>query len=828
MENPAYGKGAFDLADGFRQLFFGVGANPDEILGTKKFDHVPEVEQACLPDRGHGVGRNLVGGKVGPGILHPDERAIIGHKMMCKKVLRRWKPFSKKAPEAAAADFGALAVESGNWTFRMFRIGLVHRSRDPHPVPHRGDLSEGDPCLGHSKWARVHAQKKDPDGAAPKTREVVTVPLPCILQGIVGICDRLLKRQGTEGPSQLVRGIDETGHGRDLGEADEYVERRSRLRIVGGLSWYGGGIRASGGCKGPLPSLTLMPLQLMKIEEYPLRRWIHAFCGMLLFLSPAMGAEKGLWMPNIFGDQMVLQRDQPIRLWGRAEAGKPVAATLGGHTATTISEADGRWSLVFDSMKANAVGQTLIVKSEADVIRLDNVLIGDVWLCGGQSNMEWRLRSVRDADMEIPSANYPGIRFIRIKPEGSPEAREDFPAEKNDGTWLSCSPETIGDCSGVAYFFGSRLHRRLNVPVGLISAAWGGTMAQHWVTRKTLETIPAARPYLRKYDDECRAWLDGGGEQGAKARFAADQRKWEALAKTAREKGEKEPGGKPNLRNYGDPSLRGRIPAGPLNAMIMPMAGLSIRGVLFYQGENNSFGDSWIPFLETFPAVISDWRKIFRNSELPFGIIQIAGWSTRRSMTYDMNHHTNVVREVQFNTWRATPGTGLIVSFDANSNSSIHPARKYPVGDRAARWALSEVHGVADPFRKGPLEWHGPVYESMERVGEKIRVQFEVRGAQGLRINKADARGFYVAGEDRIFHHAQARVTGGRDNPPAVEVWSEEVAEPVAVRYAWSNLPLGTLMNGRELPAFPFRTDSWPLKPHYGEALYHVSGTEEK
>ncbi len=559
----------------------------------------------------------------------------------------------------------------------------------------------------------------------------------------------------------------------------------------------------------------------MKIHKIPRTPTLLTLCGALLFLCPTARAGQGLGMPNIFGDHMVLQRDQPIRLWGWAGQGQGITVAFAGQTHTATPGADGRWSVILNALPAESSGRVLTVKSAASTLSFENVLIGDVWLCGGQSNMEWRLRSTRDADVEIPSANYPGIRFIRIKPEGTPEPRDNFPAENSDGTWLRCSPEEIGDCSGVAYFFGHRLHRRLGVPIGLVNAAWGGTMAQHWVTRKTLESLPAAKPYLEQYEQKCRAWIEGEGEEGATRRFAADQKKWEALARVAREKGEKDPSGKPNPRSYLNPA-QGRIPAGPLNAMIMPIAGLSIRGVLFYQGENNSFGDTWIPFRETFPAVIADWRKLFRNEELPFGMIQIAGWSTRRSMTYDMNHHTNVVREVQFKTWRATPNTGLIVSFDANSNSNIHPGRKYPVGDRAARWALSEVHGITDAVRRGPLQWHGPVYKSMENTEGRIRILFEKEGAEGLRLDRADARGFYIAGADQVFHHAEARVSGGRNTPPGVEVWSADVPNPVAVRYAWSNLPLGSLMNGKELPAFPFRTDTWPLKPHYGETLYHV------
>ena len=546
-----------------------------------------------------------------------------------------------------------------------------------------------------------------------------------------------------------------------------------------------------------------------------------AIACSLLFLCANTQADTALRLPHIFSDHMVLQRDKPVNVWGWAGEGQMVRIAFGGQERSATAAADGKWLASLDPMEANATGQALTVTAGGETLSYSNVLVGEVWLCGGQSNMEWRLRSSRDADIEIPSANYPGIRFIRIEPEGTPQPRDDFPAENGAGTWQPCTPETIGDCSGVAYFFGQRLHRRLGVPIGLINAAWGGTMAQHWVTRETLETIPAARPYIEDYEQKCQTWIDQGGEEGAAERLATDLQKWEAVAAASKAEGKKPPG-KPNEKSYLNPA-QGRIPAGALNAMIMPIAGLTIRGALFYQGENNSFGDSWIPFQQTFPAVIADWRKLFHDEQLPFGIIQIAGWSTRRSMTYDMNHHTNVVREVQFNTWRSTPGSGLIVSFDANSNDSIHPGRKYPVGDRSARWALSTVYGITDAVRKGPLQWHGPVYQAMEKQAGKIVVRFEELGSDGLRLDRADARGFYIAGEDRVFHHAQARVIGGRGEPAGVEVWSDEVPDPVAVRYASSNLPLGTLMNGKELPAFPFRTDTWPLKPHYGETEYHVA-----
>ena len=548
---------------------------------------------------------------------------------------------------------------------------------------------------------------------------------------------------------------------------------------------------------------------------------MKSLCPAILLLLLAAQAFAELKLPNILGGQMVLQRDKPARIWGRAGAEKEVVVLFAGQEKSTTAGKDGKWEISLDPMPANSKGQSLRVISGDTSITYDEVLLGDVWICGGQSNMEWRLRSSRDADIEIPSARYPAIRFIRIEPEGLPQPQDNFPAENGAGVWNPCSPETIGDCSGVAYFFGQRLHRRLDVPIGLVNAAWGGTMAQHWVTRETLETLPAMKPYLKEYEGKCQAWIDGGAEEGAAKRLAEDLKKWEILAKEAEAKGEKKPESKPNPRSYENPD-QGRIPSGALNAMIMPLKGLTVRGVLFYQGENNSFGDTWIPFRETFPAVISDWRKIFRDENLPFGIIQIAGWSTRRSMTYDMNHHTNVIREQQFLTWQNTPNTGLIVSFDANSDSNIHPRRKYPVGDRSARWALSTVYDIKDSTRpKDPLEWHGPIYKSMEIQKDKILISFEKAGSNGLRLDQTDARGFYIAGKDQIFHHANARVA----KPTSIEVWSENVPDPVAVRYAWSNLPLGTIMNGRELPAYPFRTDTWPLKPHYGEDLYYVIPT---
>jgi sialate O-acetylesterase len=205
---------------------------------------------------------------------------------------------------------------------------------------------------------------------------------------------------------------------------------------------------------------------------------------------------------------------------------------------------------------------------------------------------------------------------------------------------------------------------------------------------------------------------------------------------------------------------------------------------------------------------------------MPFGIIQIAGWSNRRSMEYDMNHHCNIVREVQFDVWRNTPNTGLIVTFDANSDGNIHPANKQPVGERSARWALSQVYQVKAAGSNEPLEWHGPVYEAAGFADGKATVTFMKGSDQGLRLDKEVDVGFVVAGEDKVFHPASARISSSTDKREQLVVWSDKVPNPVAVRYASSNLPVGGLMNGRELPAFPFRSDNWPITPHQSTGSY--------
>ena len=531
---------------------------------------------------------------------------------------------------------------------------------------------------------------------------------------------------------------------------------------------------------------------------------------------------KDLSLANTFSDGIVLQREKPINVWGHANPEQPVTLKFGEETKTTKSNSKGQWSIKIGPLMASSEPRAMTIKSEDSEIRVVDILVGEVWVCGGQSNMAWTLRGSTDADIEISSANFPEIRFLKLPNVASPREQDDFPLGKPTdwiGKWQKAVTPEVQNCSAVAYYFAKRLHRQLKVPVGIIENSWGGTMAQHWCNKNTLKKIPEMAEDIKKFDKTYQEWIDGGEEKGAQKRLAKDLADWEKKNAEAKAKGNKEPR-KPNANQYKNPG-NGRQPAGMYNGSLLPIANTTIRGILFYQGENNSFGTSWKPFYRTFPALISDWRNAFRDPNIPFGIIQIAGWSNRRSMEYDMNHHCNVIREIQLDTWLNTANTGLIATYDTNSNGSIHPGRKLPVGERSARWALSEVYTVNKFGSNEPLEWQGPVFKEVKFESGKAFVTFEKGTDRGLRLDQDVDVGFVLAGNDKKFHHAKARITQSKeDKKPQVEIWCDEVKDPVAVRYAFSNLPIGGLMNAREIPAYPFRSDDWPMTPHQSTGSY--------
>ena len=500
-------------------------------------------------------------------------------------------------------------------------------------------------------------------------------------------------------------------------------------------------------------------------------------------------AATGLRLPRIFSDHMVLQRDKPVRIWGWAAKGETVTVGFAGQNKSAKAAADGAWLVTLDPMPVSSQGRTLLVTSESGSgqSEIKDVLVGDVWIGSGQSNMELDLegtsRLMNKLD-ECYFADHPAIRLMQVPAETSGTPQDDIPG----ASWTICTPGAAGPFSAVAYYFARDVHEATKVPIGMIQAARGGTYPESWQTRESLESLKS--PVVDKY----LAWSD---------KNVAD---WRSDPQ----------GGDPRR---GVPGLH--LPSGCYNHMIHPIEKFAIRGVLFYQGENSAVNNGGpIDFAHayplTYPAVIRNWRQLFQDPRLPFCIIQMAPWGEPAELTHAsvLDHPSPFVRDVHLQTFLKWPQTGLVVTMDCGKVGDMHPLNKEPVGQRAARWALAEVYGVA-PAR----DWTGPIYRSMEIKGNKAVIRFHRDGLKlplGLQNPAGRNDGFIIAGSDSVWQEAQAAIVGD-----TVEVWSDKVPEPAAVRYAWEDCQglVNLIVNADGLPASPFRTDRWVARPIFDQPL---------
>ncbi len=499
----------------------------------------------------------------------------------------------------------------------------------------------------------------------------------------------------------------------------------------------------------------------------------------LICLS-ASATRADVTLPDVLSSGMVLQRDRAVPIWGKADLGEIVTVRFGAQTKKATVGSDGTWRVVLDALKANATPATMTVVGK-NTIELKDILVGEVWLVSGQSNMQWRLFESTGGEEAVAAASHPAIRLFNVSREVGFKRKAPPLA-----VWQPTTPESARDFSAAGYYFGVELLKELKVPIGLINSSYGGSQAEAWTPEEHLLASADLRPTVER----TKIWE--AERPRVRAEYDEQIKQWREAAEKAKASGARpqpSPGVPDALRDY-------RVAASIYKGMIEPLIPFALRGVFWYQGESNEARAEQYRLL--LPTMIRAWRERWGQGDFPFGIIQLPNY--RAVKTEPTDEAWSHIREAQRRTALSTPKTGLIVTIDIGEANDIHPKNKLDVGKRMARWALADVYG-----RK--LTRGGPMLRDAKVAGSKIILTFDDVGA-GLKIRDGDRlEEFAIAGADRKWHWAEAKIVGKN----RVEVWSSAMPQPVAVRYAFNNNPKRpNLTNETGLPATPFRTDDWP------------------
>lgn len=571
----------------------------------------------------------------------------------------------------------------------------------------------------------------------------------------------------------------------------------------------------------------------------PSTAWAALLAGTLLPLAAPACLRAEIKLPAIFGDHMVLQRDGATPVWGTASPGEAVTVIAGTAQETTTADADGKWKVSLRDLPASSQPIDVTVSGK-NRITFHDVLVGDVWLCSGQSNMDFGIGNDASAAEEIPKADHPEIRLFTISRQALPAPAADLPAPppgSTEGRWLVCTPETVrqngwGGFSAVAYFFGLDISRVARSPVGLIAACWGATPAQAWTSTEGLQAAPPLKLYgqeavyhrwnfakqeeeyrntiLAKWKIDAEAWKAAHNDQWET--YQAAFRKYEGDIQAAQDKGAPPPAtAKP--RDPGpaappDPAQSPGISSVLFNAMIAPVIPYGIKGATWYQGEANLLRP--VEYNAMLPALIADWRGRWGRGEFPFLIVQLANCLPRQAAPSESSWAA--LREAQSKT-AAMPHNGLAVAIDLGEPSDIHPKDKYDVGARLALAARRLAYGDDAVVSSGPtystaFAREGSLYVLFGNMGSGL-----VAGVPPPHFHPGEPRfpapairGFAIAGLDGKFVWAEAQIAG-----IAVVLSSPQVPQPIWVRYDWADNPDGNLYNREGLPAVPFRTDNAPV-----------------
>jgi len=470
-------------------------------------------------------------------------------------------------------------------------------------------------------------------------------------------------------------------------------------------------------------------------------------------------------LPALLADHMVIQRGLPVHVWGMAAPHEAVSVSFRGETKSATADDLGRWSLFLSPGEAGGPFQ-LSVKA-ANTIVVNDVLVGDVWVASGQSNMEFPMKELANADKEIAAAQFPRIRIFLVKHKPA-----DYPQDDVESTgWAACTPETAADSSAVAYFFARNLQQKLGVPIGLIESSWGGTPAESWTSLHGLSADASLMPVFA-----ARAKTLATQSATVLKQKQEDLEFQKAVAQATVD-------GKPMPGRQWHPDFAAWAPAALYNGMIAPLTPFAIRGVIWYQGEANSGHDRAPLYARLFQAMIRDWRNEWGEGDLPFLFVQIANWNTApEDMWPDVR---NAQRQAL-----ALRNTGMAVTIDIGDPIDIHPKNKQDVGLRLALAARAIAFGEK-------VEWSGPLYRQVTQEENALRVWFD--HANGLVAKGAELTGFEVAGVDGKYSTAEAKIDG-----TSVVVSSATVPAPVSVRYGWAANPNCNLFNKEGLPASPF------------------------
>lgn len=509
-----------------------------------------------------------------------------------------------------------------------------------------------------------------------------------------------------------------------------------------------------------------------------------------------------LWVPSVIGNGMVLQQGIKNKFWGNADPGAQVSVSGSWmeEKDSTIADATGKWQVKFIPPEAGGPYTMTISSDSGDEIKLKNVLCGEVWLCSGQSNMEWPISKDKDSQTEINQAkSINNIRLFNI-----PKASSYFPKDDVKAKWEKCDRKNIENFSAVGYYFGKQLYQKLNVPIGLIQAAWAGSNINGWMPIEAFTfspTLENSYQYKQALQNRLNAEY-----QANQIKAIADVKKWIPKAEKALSSGQLVPQG-PNLPKYTDESGQlvpqesklpeykytepnNEMPAGMYNAMINPIVGIAIKGCIWYQGESNRRDGSL--YTTKTAAMLKQWRNRWDVGDFPYYYVQIAPFEYNekdRTITAEFWEAQNQIMDKVKN-------TGMVVISDYADTKNLHPTHKAPVGKRLARWALAKNYGK-------DIVYCGPRYKSMKVKENKIILFFDyAEGGLASRNNKK-LTWFEIAGEDEKYVEANANI---KDD--TVEVWSDKITQPKYVRFAWNELAQPNLMNKEGLPAIPFRTNA--------------------